>query len=188
MIDKREILDAASTFQLLPNVVEKDYVLGWLLGGINAHPALSESWIFKGDTCLKKCYFETYRFSEDLDFTLRDESHLDEHFLRPVLQDVVGWVTEQSGLTIPPDQLAFDIYTNPKNPHQRPSCQGKIAYRGPVSPTSGSGGWPKIKLDLTADERLVLPAVRREVFHPYTDRPPDGLWINCYAYEEAFGE
>jgi hypothetical protein len=55
-----------------------------------------------------------------------------------------------------------------------------------VSPTSG--GWPKIKLDLTADERLVLPAVRREVFHPYTDRPPDGLWINCYAYEEAFGE
>jgi len=32
VIDKREILEAASTFQLLPNVVEKDYVLGWLLG------------------------------------------------------------------------------------------------------------------------------------------------------------
>ena len=36
MIDRREILDAASTFRLLPNVVEKDYVLGWLLAGINA--------------------------------------------------------------------------------------------------------------------------------------------------------
>ena len=66
------------------------------------------------------------------------------------------------------------------------NCQGKIAYRGPVSPTSG--GWPKIKLDLTADERLVLPSVRREVFHPYTDRPEGGIWANCYAYEEAFGE
>jgi hypothetical protein len=57
-----------------------------------------------------------------------------------------------------------------------------------VSPTSNAGGWPKIKLDLTADERLVLPAVRREVFHPYTDRPEAGLWINSYSYEEAFGE
>jgi len=55
-----------------------------------------------------------------------------------------------------------------------------------VSPTSG--GWPKIKLDLTADERLVLPSVCREVFHPYSDRPEGGISANCYAYEEAFGE
>ena len=33
MIDKREILEAASSFSLLPNVVEKDYVLGWILTG-----------------------------------------------------------------------------------------------------------------------------------------------------------
>ncbi len=72
MIDKREILETASALRLLPHVVEKDYVLGWLLAGINAHPALATSWVFKGGTCLKKCYFETYRFSEDLDFTLRD--------------------------------------------------------------------------------------------------------------------
>jgi predicted nucleotidyltransferase component of viral defense system len=183
MIDKREILEAASTFRLPPNVVEKDYVLGWLLVGINAHDDLSESWVFKGGTCLKKCYFETYRFSEHLDFTLKDESQLDEDFLQATLQDVVAWVTDQSGLAIPADQLEFDIYTNPRG---RLSCQDKVAYRGPVSPTSG--GWPKIKLDLTADEKLVLPAVRREVFHPYTDRPEEGFWINCYAYEEAFGE
>jgi hypothetical protein len=28
MIDRREILEAASSFSLLPNIVEKDYVLG----------------------------------------------------------------------------------------------------------------------------------------------------------------
>jgi len=183
MIDKREMLEAASSFSLLPNVVEKDYVLGWILAGINAHEELAESWVFKGGTCLKKCYFETYRFSEDLDFTLRDESHLAEEFLRPVFEEVVAWVTEQSGLNIPADQLEFDIYDSSRG---KPNCQGKIAYRGPVSPTSG--GWPKIKLDLTADERLVLPPVRREVFHPYTDKPEGGIWANCYAYEEAFGE
>ncbi|MGB8583253.1 MAG: nucleotidyl transferase AbiEii/AbiGii toxin family protein [Candidatus Sulfotelmatobacter sp.] len=183
MIDKREILETASSLSLLPNVVEKDYVLGWMLAGINAHEDLSESWVFKGGTCLKKCYFETYRFSEDLDFTLRDEGHIDEEFLRPVFEEVIGWVTEQSGLNIPAGQIEFDIYENPRG---RLNCQGKIAYRGPVSPTSG--GWPKIKLDLTADERVVLPSVRREVFHPYSDRPEGGIWANCYAYEEAFGE
>jgi predicted nucleotidyltransferase component of viral defense system len=183
MIDKREILETASSLSLLPSVVEKDYVLGWMLAGINAHEDLSESWVFKGGTCLKKCYFETYRFSEDLDFTLRDEGHIDEEFLRPVFEEVIGWVTEQSGLNIPAGQIEFDIYENPRG---RLNCQGKIAYRGPVSP--GSGGWPKVKLDLTADERVVLPSVRREVFHPYSDRPEGGIWANCYAYEEAFGE
>jgi hypothetical protein len=134
---------------LLPSIVEKDYVLGWILAGINAHEEISERWVFKGGTCLKKCYFETYRFSEDLDFTLPDESRINEEFLRSVLKDVAGWVAEQSGLSIPAAQLSFDIYENPRG---RINCQGKIGYRGPVSPASG--GWPKIKLDLTADERL----------------------------------
>lgn len=185
MIDKREILETASALGHLPNVVEKDYVLGWLLAGINAHPELVDAWVFKGGTCLKKCYFETYRFSEDLDFTLRDEGQLEEGFLRRVLGEVIAWVADESGLILPADQLGFDTYRNPRGGL---SCQGKVGYRGPVSPTTSAGGWPKIKLDLTADERLVLPAVRREVFHPYTDRPEDGLWINSYAYEEAFGE
>ena len=34
MIDKREILETASALGLLPNVVEKDCALGWLLAGI----------------------------------------------------------------------------------------------------------------------------------------------------------
>jgi predicted nucleotidyltransferase component of viral defense system len=183
VIDKRDILETATTLGLIPSVVEKDYVLGWLLAGINAHPAISESWIFKGGTCLKKCYFETYRFSEDLDFTLLEPGHIDDAFLKQTLGEIAAWVEEQSGLIVPVDQIGLDIYTNPRG---RLSCQGKIGYRGPVSPTGG--GWPKIKLDLTADERLVLPHVEREVFHPYSDRPDDGIWINCYAYEEAFAE
>jgi predicted nucleotidyltransferase component of viral defense system len=183
MIDKREILEHASALKLSPHVVEKDYVLGWILGGIYANAALVDSWVFKGGTCLKKCYFETYRFSEDLDFTLLDANHLDETFLKRAFNEVIGWVAEQSGISMPEDQLSFDVYVNKRG---KISCQGKIGYRGPVSPTSNS--WPKIKLDLTADEKLVLPAARREVFHPYSDRPEDKLWINCYKYVEAFAE
>ena len=119
------ILEAASSFSRLPNVVEKDYVLGWILAGIDAHEKLAESWVFNGGTCVKKCYFETYRFSEDLDFTLRNEEHLDEEFLRPVFEEVIAWVAEQSGLTIPADQLEFDVYTNDRG---RPNCQGKTEH------------------------------------------------------------
>ncbi len=78
MIDRREIIDAATALGLNPHVVEKDYVLGWMLSGIYRHKALAENWIFKGGTCLKKCFFETYRFLEDLDFTLTDKNHINE--------------------------------------------------------------------------------------------------------------
>lgn len=44
MIDKREILEATSSFSLgLPSVVEKDYILGWILAGINAHEELADT-------------------------------------------------------------------------------------------------------------------------------------------------
>lgn len=34
VIDRREILDTAAQTSLTPHVVEKDYVLGWILAGI----------------------------------------------------------------------------------------------------------------------------------------------------------
>jgi len=61
-----------------------------------------------------------------------------------------------------------------------------VSYRGPVSPRSG--GLPRIKLDLTADEHLVLAPVRVPIFHPYSDAPGGGIEVLAYAYEEAFGE
>lgn len=73
MIEKQDILERAAEWQLRPEVVEKDYVLGWLLAGIATLP-MGTLWIFKGGTCVKKCFFETYRFSEDLDFSLRSEA------------------------------------------------------------------------------------------------------------------
>lgn len=80
MINKQEIMDFARAFSLSVNTIEKDYVLGWLLAGIANDIEIFEKWIFKGGTCLKKCYFETYRFLEDLDYTLTDVNHIDEIF------------------------------------------------------------------------------------------------------------
>lgn len=50
-------------------VLERDYLLSWILAGIGQVAPLRETLVFKGGTALKKCYFGDYRFSEDLDFS-----------------------------------------------------------------------------------------------------------------------
>ena len=183
MIDRRELLLLAENLGLQPQVVEKDYVLGWLLAGIRANVDLGDHWVFKGGTCLKKCYFETYRFSEDLDFTITNEAHLDQAFLTKTFSDISGWIYEQTGLEIPAERLRFDVFQNKRN---RLACEGRIYYRGPIAPRGGD--LPRIKLDLTTDELLALPPVERPVVHSFSDEPEGGMKARCYAYEEVFGE
>lgn len=182
MIGREEVREFAREFQLDLHVVEKDYVLGWLLAGISAHPALSDIWVFKGGTCLKKCYFETYRFSEDLDFTVTDEAHLEEGFLARTFGEIGEWVYESSGIELPAATRRFEVFANPRG---KPAAQGRVGYRGPHA---RAGDLPRIKLDLAADEVLVLDPVRRPVFHPYTDAPADGIEALCYAFPEVFAE
>ena len=50
-------------------VLERDYLLSWVLAGITQVEILRDSLVFKGGTALKKCYFGDYRFSQDLDFS-----------------------------------------------------------------------------------------------------------------------
>lgn len=182
MIDRQEVMELTKEFGLAPHVIEKDYVLGWLLQGISNHTDLSKDWVFKGGTCLKKCFFETYRFSEDLDFTLTNANHLNQDFLIKSFQDIVQSVYEISGIEIPRDDLRFEVYENTRG---GVSAEGRIYYRGPMQ---RRGNLARIKLDLTDDEVLVLEPVVREVHHPYTDKPDEGIHVQCYCYEEVFAE
>ena len=183
MISKQEIINRADITSLHPHVIEKNYALGWLLAGIFNHRELKDNWIFKGGTCIKKCYFETYRFSEDLDFTLKDDSHLSEGFLKSIFGDISHWIEKESGLSFPSESHNFEIY---KHSSDQLNCEGKISYLGPVSPTTG--GLPKIKLDLTANELICSTPIKKKVFHPYSDNPEGGIQIMSYIYEEVFAE
>lgn len=180
MIPKQEILQIATDTNLSAQVIEKDYVLGWILAGINRHEALKDSWVFKGGTCLKKCYFDTYRFSEDLDFTLKDASHFDGNFLENVFSEISEWLYEQSGIELPIERMIFERF-------KPGACQGRIYYRGPVTPTSPKQ-MPRIKLDLTTHEVIYEPPVMNLVNHTYSDLPKDKIYIQCYTYIEVFAE
>jgi predicted nucleotidyltransferase component of viral defense system len=183
MIDRRELMLLAENLGLQPQVVEKDYVLGWLLAGIRANADLGEHWVFKGGTCLKKCYFETYRFSEDLDFTITSEALLDQVFLTKAFADISAWIYEEVGIEIPAERLRFDVFRNKRG---RLAAEGRVYYRGPIAPRGGD--LPRIKLDLTTDELLALPPVERPVVHTFSDEPEAGITARCYAFDEVFGE
>src|SRR5690242_3585653 len=60
---------------------------------------LSKILVFKGGTVLKKTYFEDYRFSEDLDFTLMDEKISNEDLLKE-FEKVYAFVKEESNITL----------------------------------------------------------------------------------------
>jgi predicted nucleotidyltransferase component of viral defense system len=182
VIDRREIVELAGDLSLRAEIVEKDYVLGWLLAGIGAHPELAPSWVFKGGTCLKKVHFETYRFSEDLDFTVERASDLDDRFLRHALVEVAEWVYRESGIEVLAEQTRVSIYANPRG---NPAGEASVYYRGPLQPR---GSAPRIKVDLAADERLVTDPVSYAIQHPYSDAPPEGIRVRCYAYPELFAE
>jgi len=53
LIDRQEVMDFPREFGLTPNVIKKDYVLGWTLAGISNHSELSRSCgvdlLFRGD-------------------------------------------------------------------------------------------------------------------------------------------
>jgi len=42
VIQKHEIIELATRANLQTHVIEKDYVLGWLLAGINQHAAIQD--------------------------------------------------------------------------------------------------------------------------------------------------
>jgi predicted nucleotidyltransferase component of viral defense system len=184
MIHKREILQIATDTGLSAPVIEKDYVLGWLLAGIYQHEVFRSNWVFKGGTCLKKCYFETYRFSEDLDFTLKEASHLNETFLKNEFSQISEWIYEVAGIEIPAERMMFELFENPRG---KIACQGRIFYRGPVS-SSAPRQFPRIKLDLTVDELIAEPPVINLVNHVYSDLPEQKIQAHCYSYAEVFAE
>ncbi len=158
----------------------EDYVLGWLLWGIGRHPELGQSWIFKGGTCLKKCYIETYRFSEDLDFTIIDDGPIDPIDVAPLIAEVLEAVSDESGIDFSERQPTL------KGRKEQGSVEGRVFYRGPLA----APGVASIKLDLCSTELLAREPERRPIAHPYEPDEvlPEPADVACYAFEEVFAE
>ena len=56
------------------DLIEKDLILHQLLFDLSKDKFFHDNFAFKGGTCLAKCYLDYFRFSEDIDFTWKDQS------------------------------------------------------------------------------------------------------------------
>jgi len=160
-------------------IIEKDYILSWVLAGIAANKKLQNELIFKGGTALKKCYFGNYRFSEDLDFTAKEDivrGNLLEEEIEKSCEIATNLVQKFSPL-----ELKVERY---KEKESHPGGQEAFNIRGKFP-------WhrqflPKVMVEITIEEPIHIEPVKRPILHGYEEEIFQE--INVYSLEEIIAE
>jgi predicted nucleotidyltransferase component of viral defense system len=173
MIKPGEIQKKARKAGVRDQQIEKDYVLSWILQGIAKHEQISQELVFKGGTVLKKMYFKNYRFSEDLDFTLRRNEISDGKILE-WFSEVFDYIKEDAN--IPLKVIAG-------NEHHNDGINFYISYIGPLG---GSESKKRVKVDISRSENLSFEPVSMTAILEYTDQETHQLL--CYSLEEVLVE
>lgn len=183
MIFQKEIRDKAQLWGVPPDTVDKDYVLGHFLSAFSKY--YGNEMVFKGGTSLRKCYFETYRFSEDLDFSsLNNGFKFDEKTLKKIAEEIAAEI----GINFFYEPIKIMQHNNiPKG------YQVYIRYWGAnhlknQQPLPLQRWHTKIKLEVSTEEIILLPTPKKQIFHPYGDDLCGDKSINCYAINEIVSE
>ena len=98
-----EIIRLAGELGLQPRVVEKDpYVLGWVPGRHAREPRVVARMAVQGrHLASRNASLRTYRFSEDLDFTVTEPAQLDRGFLLARFAALGAWLYDATGIELP---------------------------------------------------------------------------------------
>jgi len=179
MIPQRNISRLANRLarnggQRIPEtVLERDYCLAWFLVGLSGS-TLKPILAFKGGTALKRCYFEDYRFSEDLDFTLLRPTPIEEILER--LDAIFAVVRDASGIEFRFEQMDRHGHQNAHTFY--------LEYRGPLPAPNTA------KVDITIREAIAYPIVQRPVLRSYPEFEdvPEGGEIAVYSLDEIAAE
>ena len=176
MIERKEINAIATKNRVSDRQIEKDYALSWLLFAISKNIILSKIWVFKGGTVLKKAYFEDYRFSEDLDFTLIDQTVSNEHILSE-FNNLFDFIKEEANIDMRIDEKKLKT-------HKSGNLQFYIDY---VASLQGSMGSRDLKIDVTRDEILETEIEIKTIFRSYSDLE-ENFELQCYSLVEVLIE
>ena len=173
------LLEARRRLGIPWEVLERDYLLSWVLAGISQVPVLQDTLVFKGGTALRKCYFGDYRFSEDLDFSALEgvpKGEEIERMVREACETAIRLLEEYA-----PVEVSCERYTE-REPH--PGGQEAFAIRARFPWQSRLQ--TRVMIEVTMDERVLLPAERRQVIHDYGE--PLNAEVKVYSLEEIVAE
>jgi len=174
MITTAELHRVAGQEGLRFDQTEKDYIILWLLSGLVHSGTKEHGWVFKGGTCLRHCYYEGYRFSEDIDFSCLSGVDNIETSLR-LLEAVAALVLRESGI-----RLAVGAPL---------TAPGDFQIEIPVEYARGGArrqGLPQVKVHLTFDEPVLDEPVVRFVKPRYSDLSL--FTISAYSKREIVAE
>ena len=93
-------------------IVEKDLYVHDLLSNLFSDQYFKENFLFKGGTCLVKCYLGYYRFSEDIDFTWKNQDFFSDLSVKQQKKKVDSIKDETLKLV---DRISKNIGLNFKN-------------------------------------------------------------------------
>jgi predicted nucleotidyltransferase component of viral defense system len=168
------------------STIDKDWVLGHFIDAIFSITECRDSLVFKGGTCLRKCYFPEYRFSEDLDFTSINPAFVLDSKLLKQITDLITSRTEVPLFIQEITELRFNDQLTGYKAIVKFWGADHSYNQAPPTPDRWS---TSIKIEIILYELMVFPTEEREVFHPYSDAlSASPLTIPCYSLREVLAE
>jgi len=168
MISRADLQRLANREKLALGTLEKDYVITEVLKALSMVPTLSELLVFKGGTALRKVYFSDWRYSEDLDFTVKHDMGKEE-----LRQELDRWYQQV--------RLASQVQLTTKMVH-KPDGYARVRTQF-IGPLSYPG---MIFMDLSFDEPLCLePALMNVLAAPFSS---EEQMVLAYPLEELLAE
>lgn len=186
MILKKEIAEKALKHEVSRSTIDKDWVLGHFVDAIFSIDSCREAVIFKGGTCLRKCYIPDYRFSEDLDFTsINPDFQLDED----LLQQIMSLVQERTGMPLHLERL-----TDLRHNDMLTGYAAIVKFWGAdhsknQAPPDPSRWTTSIKIEIILYEKMLFEPTMKMVYHDYSDSLTAAVdQIACYDLREVLSE
>jgi predicted nucleotidyltransferase component of viral defense system len=168
MLSKAELQRLASREKVALGVLEKDYVLTEALNHLYLATGFKDLMVFKGGTALRKIYYPDWRYSEDLDFTLKSDMAREE--LNNYLNSWYQSILESAGISLSNDTL------------HKPDGYARVRVQF-IGPLNYPG---KIFMDLTFDEPLCLePVYCPLITNPF---PLESHLVLTHPLEELIAE
>lgn len=75
------------------DMIEKDVILHELLLDLSKNEFFADNFVFKGGTCLIKCFYGYKRFSEDIDFTWKKQSDFKGKTQKQIRSELSGLIS-----------------------------------------------------------------------------------------------
>lgn len=186
MILQKEVAVRAEAQKIPKSTVEKDWALGHFLAAIYSEQTLRDTLVFKGGTCLRKCWFPEYRFSEDLDFTSRSSSF---QFTKKQIESIGIHVKSNAGFLTHISSLKQLKYNNELTGFETIIKLWGADHSRNENPPPPDRWLTSIKIEIILYETLIFPPVPKTIHHGYSDQlviSPN--LIPCYSIEEVLSE